>query len=88
MPTPDSSSQVGLPATKREMPLSEVADQPLKLTGANWEAIYEQLKKTLSRYAIIQTDFGKPTAIGYSSFKPLPRARMPACWAWTMSKAF
>lgn len=46
-PTPDSSSQVGLPATKREMPLPEVTDQPMKLTGANWEAIYEQLKNAI-----------------------------------------
>jgi len=46
-PNPDSSSQVGLPATKREMPLSEVTDQPMKLTGANWGAIYEQLKNAI-----------------------------------------
>ena len=46
-PNPDSSSQVGLPATKREMPLSEVTDQPMKLTGANWEATYEQLKNAI-----------------------------------------
>ncbi|MBS3952835.1 MAG: hypothetical protein KGZ88_07805 [Methylomicrobium sp.] len=47
-PTPDSSSQVGLPATKREMPQPEVTDQPMKLTGANWEAIYEQLKNAIN----------------------------------------
>ncbi|MDZ4153716.1 hypothetical protein [Methylicorpusculum sp.] len=27
MPSPNSSNQIGLPATKREMPKSEVADQ-------------------------------------------------------------
>ncbi|MDP2204284.1 MAG: integron integrase [Methylicorpusculum sp.] len=44
---PDSSSQVGLPAIKREMPLSAMTNQPLKLIGANWEAIYEQLKNAI-----------------------------------------
>ena len=36
---PDSSSQVGLPATKQEV--------PLKLTGANWEAVYERLQAAI-----------------------------------------
>lgn len=44
---PDSSSQVGLPATKREIPLSADTNQPLKLTGANWEAVYERLQAAI-----------------------------------------
>jgi hypothetical protein len=36
---PDSSRQVGLPATKQEV--------PLKLAGANWEAVYERLQAAI-----------------------------------------
>lgn len=43
----DFSNQVGLPATKRELPLSSVPTQPLKLTGANWEAVYERLQAAI-----------------------------------------
>jgi hypothetical protein len=38
-PNLDSSSQVGLPVTKWELPLSEVTNQLLKLTDANCEYI-------------------------------------------------
>lgn len=44
---PKSSSQVGLPATKQEIPPSAVTDHPLKLTGANWEAIYDGLQAAI-----------------------------------------
>jgi hypothetical protein len=42
-----ASSQVGLPATKEEMLLSSITNQPLKLTGANWEATYERLQTAI-----------------------------------------
>jgi hypothetical protein len=46
-PNSDSSSPIGLPATKREMPLFSVTAQPLKLTGANRETIYERLQTAI-----------------------------------------
>jgi integron integrase len=41
------SKQADLPAAKREMPQSTVTDQPLKLTGANWEWVYETLQAAI-----------------------------------------
>jgi len=46
-PNQASSKQVDLPAAKHAIPLSAVATKPQKLTGSNWEAIYEQLKNAI-----------------------------------------
>jgi hypothetical protein len=46
-PHQEISKQADLPAAKREMPQSTVTDQPLKLTGANWEWVYESLQAAI-----------------------------------------
>ena len=69
---PDPSSQVGLLATKQEV--------PLKLTGANWELVYERLQAAIKVRHYSNKTWQAYTAIGYSSFNPLLKARMPVCW--------
>ena len=46
-PSPVSSYQTGLPSAIPEKSVSSVADEPLKLTGANWKAVYEQLQTAI-----------------------------------------
>jgi integron integrase len=46
-PSQAISKQADLPGAKWEMPQSTVTDQPLKLTGANWEWVYESLQAAI-----------------------------------------
>jgi hypothetical protein len=46
-PSPVSSNQTGLPSAIPEKSVSSIADEPLKLTGANWKAVYEQLQTAI-----------------------------------------
>jgi len=46
-PNQTSSKQADLPTAKHAIPLPADATEPQKLTGSNWEAIYEQLKNAI-----------------------------------------
>lgn len=46
-PNQASSKQADLPTAEHAIQLSAVATEPQKLTGCNWEAIYEQLKNAI-----------------------------------------
>lgn len=41
------TKQVGLSVAKRETPLCTVTNPPLKLTGANWEEVYDSLQTAI-----------------------------------------
>jgi len=47
-PNPVSSNQTGLPSAMPESSVSSVTDEPLKLTGTNWKAVYEHLQTAIS----------------------------------------
>jgi hypothetical protein len=74
-PDHDSPNQADLP------PVLAVS-KTLKLTGANWEAVYDQLQASIKvRHYSNKT--WQANRYGCNSFKPSLKARMPACWAWT-----
>jgi hypothetical protein len=81
-PNPALPNQTGLIPTIPEKPLISATDEPLKLTGSNWVAVYERLQAAIKIRHYSKKTWASLPAIGCNNFKLIPKAKMSVCWKW------